>query len=248
MMEETKRNNIKVLEKPLSLMEMLDLCNDELLLSGNILMDLSEFIDNDLEYVLDIMSERLTGTPLLTDINYTVISAEPENMLVVCVEGGITEVLSCTSEVELDEFYERTKGVIIAAGDKAISDFIDEPDFTSADLSEEDLELLLDDSMSRMSDDLIATFYKKYAPKQVCNDVTTEDNVPHILIECNGFEIDTTDYPSYTAAYEAMARAYTKSLPEKNDEFSSDQSYLSEMNAIAYINGEDVYVWKIIKK
>ena len=53
-----------VLEKPLSIMEMLDRCDADLYVEGDVVIDLSELIDHDLEGTLDIMAERLTGSPL----------------------------------------------------------------------------------------------------------------------------------------------------------------------------------------
>jgi hypothetical protein len=53
---------------------------------GVIPLDLSDLIDNDLEGVLDLMSERLTGGPLLSDISYRV-RGHDGNTLHIEVEG-----------------------------------------------------------------------------------------------------------------------------------------------------------------
>lgn len=39
----------------------------------NVSIDLSQFIDNDLEGVLDLLSEEATGTPLLSNISYSIV-------------------------------------------------------------------------------------------------------------------------------------------------------------------------------
>jgi hypothetical protein len=43
-------------------------------------VDLSEIIDTDLEGFLDILSERATGSPLLMDISYRIVSVENDTL------------------------------------------------------------------------------------------------------------------------------------------------------------------------
>lgn len=45
-------------------------------------IDLSEIIDNDLDGLNDIMSERATGSVLLTDIGYSVVGHEGDTLLI----------------------------------------------------------------------------------------------------------------------------------------------------------------------
>lgn len=49
---------------------------------GVIRMELSEFINNDLEGVLDLLSERLTGSGLLSDIAYEVVGHDGDTLFV----------------------------------------------------------------------------------------------------------------------------------------------------------------------
>lgn len=49
---------------------------------GVIRLELSELISNDLEGVLDIMSERLTGSGLLSDIAYEVVGHDGDTLFV----------------------------------------------------------------------------------------------------------------------------------------------------------------------
>lgn len=88
-----------VLEKPLSIMEMLDCCDADLYVEGDVVIDLSELIDNNLEGILDIMAERLTGSPLLIDVNYSLVDILDENSAVMRVRGDITDIL----ETDMDE-------------------------------------------------------------------------------------------------------------------------------------------------
>lgn len=52
--------------------------------TGNVLLDLNDAIDGDLDYWLDLCSERLTGSICGTDIDYEVVGAD-DGMLVVRV-------------------------------------------------------------------------------------------------------------------------------------------------------------------
>lgn len=55
--------------------------------TGLVEIDLSEVINTDLEGFLDIISERLIDSCLLSDINYTIVTAKPDNTLVLQVSG-----------------------------------------------------------------------------------------------------------------------------------------------------------------
>lgn len=89
-----------VLEKPLTTAELANKCDDNCYVTGNILMDLSEFTNNDFETILDIMSERLTGRSVLMDINYTIIDTLPNNMLVVQVSGDVSNIIEENTDNE----------------------------------------------------------------------------------------------------------------------------------------------------
>lgn len=57
-------------------------------ISTQVEVDLSEFINNDLEGVLDLLSEKATGTEVLSDISYAVVGHR-NNSLTVKVTGSI---------------------------------------------------------------------------------------------------------------------------------------------------------------
>lgn len=80
-------------------MEMLDCCDADLYVEGDVVIDLSELIDHDLEGILDIMAERLTDSPLLMDINYSLVDILDEKSAVMRVRGDITNIL----ETDMDE-------------------------------------------------------------------------------------------------------------------------------------------------
>ena len=54
-------------------------------------VDLREIIENDLEGFLDILSERATGSSLLMDISYRILSVE-NNSLMIEVDGDPSEI------------------------------------------------------------------------------------------------------------------------------------------------------------
>ena len=54
-------------------------------------VDLHEIIDNDLEGLLDILSERATGSPLLMDISYRIVGHENDTLKIE-VDGDISAI------------------------------------------------------------------------------------------------------------------------------------------------------------
>jgi hypothetical protein len=84
----------KPLDKPLSMRQIVAMskADEHGYIEGIIRMDISDLIDNDLEGVLDIMSERLTGGGVLSDIAYTVIGHE-DNELFIKVCGDADSVI-----------------------------------------------------------------------------------------------------------------------------------------------------------
>lgn len=131
-----------VLEKPLSIMEMLDRCDADLYVEGNVIIDLSELTDNDLEGILDIMAESLTGSSLLMDIDYSLIDILDKNSVVMHVRGDITNIL----ETDMDE------ATFNAVADK-LRTYLSN-DESDADDSEE-----FDDALDTMSEEVLSERY-----------------------------------------------------------------------------------------
>ena len=59
---------------------------------GFVRVHLSDVIDNDLEGFLDILSEKLTGSLLLMDINYNIDHTEDDD-LILYVTGDASEII-----------------------------------------------------------------------------------------------------------------------------------------------------------
>lgn len=65
------------------------------------------------------------------------------------------------------------------------------------------------------------------------------------LIKTDGYSISVTEFESEKAAYKEMEKQYREVYDKVNSEFI-DQCCLDQRDAIAYFNGEDVFVWKIL--
>lgn len=85
---------MKVISEPLTVKEMKRRSDANGYLVGVVAIDLSDAIDNDLEGWLDILSEKLTGSPLLMDISYGVVGHDGDE-LHVKVTGDISQVIEC---------------------------------------------------------------------------------------------------------------------------------------------------------
>ena len=65
----------------LSMDDMKEMMNEKGMVEGIIEVDIHEFINQDLEGFLDLISERLTGSPLLNGSNYDVVGREGDSIL-----------------------------------------------------------------------------------------------------------------------------------------------------------------------
>lgn len=81
------------IETPLSVKQLRDLSKDNFI-KVNVVCSLSDFIDNDLEGVLDILSEKVTGNELLEDISYKPMGVTTNDELIVEVAGDISSSIS----------------------------------------------------------------------------------------------------------------------------------------------------------
>ena len=61
--------------------------------SGVVAVDLNDIIDGDLESFLDLLSTLLTGSPMLSDIEYKVVGADAGDVLIE-VDGDPTLILA----------------------------------------------------------------------------------------------------------------------------------------------------------
>jgi hypothetical protein len=58
-----------------------------------IVVSLEEAVDHELDGFLNLVSERVTGTDLLTDVSYGVAGVTPDGELILKVEGDISMLL-----------------------------------------------------------------------------------------------------------------------------------------------------------
>jgi hypothetical protein len=83
-----------LLHKPLSkesIRTQLDAAPNEHI-RGVVAVELSDLIDNYSDGVLDLLSEKLTGTELLTDIHYKIVGFAGETTLHVEVSGDLSQI------------------------------------------------------------------------------------------------------------------------------------------------------------
>jgi hypothetical protein len=64
----------------LSFEQMKAMQDKDCMVCGVIAVDIHEFINNDLESFLDLISERLTGSPLLSDLDYKILGNKGDDI------------------------------------------------------------------------------------------------------------------------------------------------------------------------
>lgn len=71
--------------------------------------------------------------------------------------------------------------------------------------------------------------------------------VKAVLSKTDGYSISVRKFSSYGAAKETMKDEFDELFKEINDSSSSEaeMSSMCDDGAILYLNGENVYVWKI---
>lgn len=145
------------LTNPMSLMEQWMLCDENGYLEGNVLFDMSELVTGDEETLLDCMSNRLVGDPLLSDISYKAIGTTADGGIIVNVRGDIENCDPSSSDLE--EICEKIKAAILNGGEDAIRDFIEEPVYGRP---EEDIEERVDEVLDGMPILELIKYFKKY--------------------------------------------------------------------------------------
>jgi hypothetical protein len=70
---------------------------------GEVAFTANELIHDDFEALLDEMSERLTGTIILTDIDFQPVRVDDEHRVVLLVSGNITDIVD-SYENELKDY------------------------------------------------------------------------------------------------------------------------------------------------
>lgn len=88
---EMEMNQMKVLEKPLTKKELESEMNENRYIKVIVPVEVEALINNDLEGVLDLLSELVTGTPCLMDISYKAVGVINEYVLAFEVRGVVSE-------------------------------------------------------------------------------------------------------------------------------------------------------------
>lgn len=79
-------------------------------------------------------------------------------------------------------------------------------------------------------------------------DIILEKESKYILIETDGYDIVTMVFCRYEDAYNKMVLKYNSYIPKEGlSEDSKADSYIDAYDAILYQNGENVYIFKIVK-
>lgn len=185
--------NVTYWANPMPLETQWTLCDEVGILKGNILMDRKTLFEGvlDDDEVLDLMSERLTGDPGMTDMHYAIVDTISDKV-VVCVRGSIAERDTFTEELEI--VCKRIKTAVITAVDDAISDFLG---ISAKGKSREELEQAMDAAMSEMSTLTLIQHFKKYVAGDMTPEVTNSVFERFLAPECIGTpDIDTDFVPS----------------------------------------------------
>ncbi len=97
-------SKLVLMEEPYSMGQMKEALRgeNEGYITGTVPVDLSEIIEGDLESFLDLLSEKVTGTELLTDITYEIVGFE-EAILFIKVTGDVSSIVSVDNFDEYDD-------------------------------------------------------------------------------------------------------------------------------------------------
>lgn len=145
------------LTEPMPLMKQWMLCDEDGYLEGNVLFDMSELVTKDEEELLDLMSNRLVGDPLLSDISYKVIGIATDGSVIVNVRGNIENCDPTVSDLEI--ICEQIKVVILNGGEDVIRDFLEEPVYGK---SEKEIEGTVDEVLKSIPILDLIKYFKKY--------------------------------------------------------------------------------------
>ncbi len=92
---------MEYLTKPLTKEEIKERMDETGYITGNVLVGTDDMIDNNIDEFLDIIAERLTGSPCLMEINYEVVGVvgkedkERAGLIIMEVRGDASEILDC---------------------------------------------------------------------------------------------------------------------------------------------------------
>lgn len=177
-------------DNPMSLRQQFTICDENGYLEGNIVIDLCELIEWDLEEILDMMSERLIGNPLLTDSSFGAINVDECGNLIMRIRGCIEEAVE--SGEGLDAICEEIKNAILSEGEKAVEDFLDTNVWGK---SIDEISEMIDDTMDQMPIIEMTKYFKKYVLKVDVNNDAKErltETLGQEMLEQHGGCISTS--------------------------------------------------------
>lgn len=99
MLKNFDKTVLDVLEEPLTIEQMKEQMKNNNLVTGIVNIHISDIIDNDFEGFLDILSEKLVGSPCLMSIDYKAVAAN-NNEIYLQVFGDASSVINFESEKE----------------------------------------------------------------------------------------------------------------------------------------------------
>lgn len=82
-----------LLTQPYTREELRSNMNEDGYVEGKVIVDFHQILDIGLEGFLDCLSERLTGSPLLMNIDYNVVGIVGPDELVINVSGDVSNII-----------------------------------------------------------------------------------------------------------------------------------------------------------
>lgn len=82
-----------LLTQPYTREELRSNMDEDGYVEGKVIVDFNQILDIDLEGFLDCLSERLTGSLLLMNIDYDIVGIVGPNELVINVSGNVSNII-----------------------------------------------------------------------------------------------------------------------------------------------------------
>lgn len=148
--------NPEVLTAPLSMKQIvLSTTDDNAYIQGNIVVGLNEIIGLDLDAFLDMLSEKLSGSPLLMDIRCHVIGATNDGSIILHVSGDASEMVELS-----DDDMEVLKRNLFMEGIDVLSDFLGTE--LSGNEDKDTIDSMLNEVIDQMPDEELIMFFRRY--------------------------------------------------------------------------------------
>lgn len=147
-----------VLQEPMTIKEMIRATSeDNQRVKGKISVNIHKIIHSDFEEFLDLISMKLVGSDLLSNIQYELVDmgSKEDETVIIEVEGDVYNIMELD-----DEMFEELKTELFKSGTEALEDF------TDMDLSKYDdkdtIDNILNEIATQMPMEEQVNFYRKY--------------------------------------------------------------------------------------